>query len=43
MPKMCEIPQLVSAPLTPDELHNILGEATHYVSTVTDKTYKGGK
>ena len=37
MPKMRAIPQLVSAPLNPMyQLQNILGGATHNVSTVTD-------
>ena len=40
MPKMRAIPQLVSAPLNPYQLQNILGGATHHVSTVTDNTYK---
>ena len=36
MPKMCAISQLVSEPLNPVyQLYNILGEATHNVSTVT--------
>ena len=35
MPKMCAIPQS-SAPFKP----NILGGATHNVSTVTDKVYE---
>ena len=37
MPKMCAIPQLVSAPLNPIPilLQNILGGATHYVSTLS--------
>ena len=37
---MRAIPQLVSAPLNPIQLQNILGRATHHVSTVTDNTYK---
>ena len=37
---MCAIPQLVSAPLNPIPiLQNILGGATHNVSTVTSNTY----
>ena len=39
MPKMCEIPQLVLAPLNarPIVEHFL---ATHSLSTVTDKVYK---
>ena len=38
---MRTIPQLVSAPLNPTgQLQNILGGATHRVSTVADNTYK---
>ena len=37
---MRAIPQLVSAPLNPIQLQNILGRATYHVSTVTDNTYK---
>ena len=40
MPKMRAIPQLVSAPLNPIAMQNILGGATHRVSTVADNTYK---
>ena len=41
MPKMRAIPQLVLAPLNPiPKLQNILGGATHRVSTVADNTYK---
>ena len=41
MPKMRAILQLVSAPLNPiGQLQNILGGATHRVSTVADNTYK---
>ena len=44
MPKMRAISQLISAPSNPiPELQNILGGATHHVSTVTDNTYKWGK
>ena len=41
MPKMCAIPQLVSAPLNPIPTveNNISGGATHNVSSVTDNTY----
>ena len=38
---MRTIPQLVSAPLNPTgQLQNILGGATHRVSTVADNTHK---
>ena len=35
---MCAILQLVSAPLNPRPIVDILGRATHYVSTVTEQT-----
>ena len=40
MLKMRAIPQLVTAPLILYQLQNILGGATHRVSTVADNTYK---
>ena len=39
MPKMCAIPQLVSAQLNPIPTVEHSGGATHNVSTVTDNTY----
>ena len=36
MPKVRAIPQVVSAPLNLYQLQNILGGATHHVSTVMD-------
>ena len=40
---MCAIPQLVWAPLNPVPIYykqNILGKATHNVSTVADNAYE---